>query len=180
MVTTNVTEIEPKQYVAYGLHNLRSIPQVQEHLSEEQIEAVEVVGSVLPFKTNNYVTDDLIDWNNVPNDPMFILNFPQKKMLYPGHYVAMKAALGTDDKAHIKEVADAIRMKLNPHPAGQLEHNIPELDGTRLRGMQHKYDQTVFVLSKPGANMPCVLHVLLPLAAICRLVGRSQDCHERS
>jgi len=31
---------------------------------------MEVVGNVLPFKTNNYVVEQLIDWNNIPNDPI--------------------------------------------------------------------------------------------------------------
>jgi hypothetical protein len=34
-------------------------------LTPEQIEAIEVVGNVLPFKTNNYVVDELIDWANL-------------------------------------------------------------------------------------------------------------------
>jgi len=43
----------------------------------------------------------------------------------------------------IRPVADRIRLKLNPHPAGQLEHNVPRLDGTPLPGLQHKYKETV-------------------------------------
>ena len=34
------------------------------------------VASVLPFRTNNYVVDNLIDWNNIPDDPIFQLTFP--------------------------------------------------------------------------------------------------------
>jgi L-lysine 2,3-aminomutase len=30
-------------------------------------------------------------------------------------------------------------MKLNPHPAGQLELNVPRINGHPIRGMQHKY-----------------------------------------
>ena len=29
-------------------------------------------------KQTNYVIEQLIDWNNVPGDPMFNLTFPQK------------------------------------------------------------------------------------------------------
>ena len=39
---------------------------------------MEVVGNVLPFKANNYVIEQLIDWNNVPGDSMFNLTFPPK------------------------------------------------------------------------------------------------------
>ena len=61
---------------------------------------MEVVGNVLPFKTNNYVVEQLIDWDNVPNDPMYVLTFPQKGMLIPEHYEKMASTLrsGADKK----------------------------------------------------------------------------------
>ena len=64
-------------YKSYMLHNYKSLPQI-ENLSEDLIEAIDVVGSVLPFKTNNYVVENLIDWSNIPDDPIFILTFPTK------------------------------------------------------------------------------------------------------
>ena len=33
--------------------------------------------SVLPMRANNYVIDELIDWSNIPDDPIFQLVFPQ-------------------------------------------------------------------------------------------------------
>ena len=44
------------------------------------------VAHVLPFRVNNYVIDELIDWNAVPADPLFQLTFPQPDMLLPEHY----------------------------------------------------------------------------------------------
>ena len=77
-------------YKVYSLANFRSIPQM-EKLTEEQKFEIEVVGQVLPFKTNNFVVDELIDWDRVPEDPLFILNFPQRGMLLPEHYDRMAA-----------------------------------------------------------------------------------------
>jgi KamA family protein len=132
------------------LHNFKNIPQL-ELISSELIEAIETVGSVLPFKTNNYVVDNLIDWNNVPDDPMFKLTFPQKDMLIPAHYQEMKSVINNGaDKAAIKEAANKIRLTLNPHPAGQLEHNIPMIEGEKLYGMQHKYRETVLFFPSQG------------------------------
>jgi len=73
-------EFPVKNYKAYSLHNFRDIPQM-EKLTEEQRFAIEVVGSVLPFKANNYVIDELIDWDKAPDDPMFILTFPIRELL---------------------------------------------------------------------------------------------------
>jgi KamA family protein len=139
------------RYKAYTLGNFRDIPQVKEHLSEDQIFAIDVVARVLPFKTNSYVVDELIDWDDVPNDPIFVLNFPQQDMLEPEHFEAMAELVRNDaPKAAIDKLAHSIRMTLNPHPAGQLEHNVPELDGVKLTGMQHKYRETVLFFPSNG------------------------------
>ena len=138
------------KYNSFMLHNFKNIPQIQS-ISSELIEAIEVVGSVLPFKTNNYVVDNLIDWNNIPNDPIFTLTFPQKDMLLPNHYEMMERIIKSEsDKQKIKEAANEIRLQLNPHPAGQLDHNVPMIDGEKLFGMQHKYRETVLFFPSQG------------------------------
>ena len=43
--------------------------------------AVRAVATVLPFRTNTYVTEELIDWDLAPDDPMYRLVFPQPDML---------------------------------------------------------------------------------------------------
>ena len=137
-------------YRSYMLHNFKSIPQVQ-NLPEDLIEAIEVVGSVLPFKTNNYVVENLINWDEVPNDPIFKLTFPQKEMLLPYNYKKMEALVKNNaPKSAVKAVANDIRLELNPHPAGQLEYNIPMIEGEKLFGMQHKYRETVLFFPSQG------------------------------
>src|SRR5690606_23290261 len=104
-----------------------------------------------PFKVNTYVIDELIQWENVPNDPIFTLTFPQKDMLHPRHYAIVDKALKSGmPKNELKQLVNKIRLKLNPHPAGQMEHNVPELNGTKLTGIQHKYDQTVLFFPNHG------------------------------
>ncbi len=138
------------KYNSFMLHNFKNIPQLKT-VSPEIIEAIEIVGSVLPFKTNNYVIDNLINWKNVPDDPMFKLTFPQKDMLIPEHYAKMKSVIDSgSDKQTIKKAADEIRLQLNPHPAGQLEHNVPIIEGEKLYGMQHKYRETVLFFPSQG------------------------------
>ena len=139
---------------SYTLANFRDLPQIQK-LSEEKQFEMEVVGNVLPFKANNYVIEQLIDWNNVPNDSMYVLTFPQKGMLKPEHYDKMASALKSGkDKKEISEIANEIRLQLNPHPAGQMELNVPQLkDGTKLYGMQHKYKETCLFF--PSQSQTC-------------------------
>jgi len=141
---------ESHKYKAYSLNNFRDIPQM-ERLPEEIKFDIEVVGQVLPFKANNFVVDHLIDWDRVPADPLFLLTFPQRDMLLPHHYEEMAALLkGGADRAELKAAANRIRLQLNPHPAGQISHNIPSLDGENLDGMQHKYRETVLFFPSQG------------------------------
>ncbi|MBN1779589.1 lysine 2,3-aminomutase [bacterium] len=142
--------IAPRKYMAYMLHNFKKIPQIQT-LSPEQIFAIEVVAHILPFKTNNYVVEQLIDWNNVPDDPMFILNFPQKNMLSPEHFDRMAGLISENaDPVVIRDTAHEIRMELNPQPDGQMERNRPIHKGKPIRGMQHKYRETVLFFPSQG------------------------------
>jgi KamA family protein len=138
-----------QKYQAWTLHNIERLPQFQ-RLSADQQEALRVVGEVLPFKTNQYVVEQLIDWDAGEKDPMFVLTFPQAGMLRPHHYSAMAAAVASGDRVAIDAQAEAIRRQLNPHPAGQLEHNVPELYGRPLAGMQHKYRETVLFFPSNG------------------------------
>lgn len=143
---------KPK-FESYQLNNFRDIPQLQK-LDAQQKFDIEVVGHVLPFKVNNYVIAQLIDWDRVPDDPIFALTFPQKDMLSPAHYDEMAALLKSGaDKNALREAANRIRMQLNPHPAGQADHNVPVFGGEPLNGMQHKYKQTVLFF--PSQSQTC-------------------------
>jgi KamA family protein len=138
------------KYQTYTLHNFKQIPQI-ENLSEDDILSIEVVGHILPFRTNNYVVNELIDWDNFSEDPMFILNFPQKGMIGEDDFNHMASLIkGGADKDVLRSEANIIREKLNPHPAGQLEYNVPELDGQKLTGVQHKYRETMLFFPSQG------------------------------
>jgi KamA family protein len=141
--------MNPKIYHPYGLHNYREIPQMAS-LPPEALEAIDVTGRVLPFKTNNYVVDELIDWSDIPDDPIFTLTFPRRRMLDPRHYRRVKQLIDAAAPADaLKAEVDRIRLALNPNPAGQ-EHNVPMLGDVKLKGVQHKYRETVLFFPSQG------------------------------
>jgi Lysine 2,3-aminomutase len=94
--------MENKKYRNYILRNYNDLPQLSK-LSEEEKEAVGIVGQVLPFKSNNYVVEELIDWNNVPNDPIYTLTFPRKEMLSKTNYTQVKKLLDDNDTEGLKK-----------------------------------------------------------------------------
>ena len=148
-----MTNKEQSKYKVYTLRNFKEIPQVKKHLSASNIKDIEVVGNVLPFKVNNYVIDELINWENIPEDPIFQLTFPQKGMLSEEHFRKMEQCLEAEpDRQTLKSVANEIRFELNPNPAGQA-HNVPELGGQKLTGLQHKYKETVLFF--PSNSQTC-------------------------
>ncbi|VFQ46230.1 KamA family radical SAM protein [Desulfoluna butyratoxydans] len=143
--------IKPKSYKAFTTRNIDTIPQF-EALPSEIHDAIQVVSRVMPFRANNYVTDELIDWSNPEADPIFKLVFPQKGMMAVDDYdaLAAKCAAG-EPEAALRAAARNIQLKMNPHPAGQMELNVPKCDlGQSINGIQHKYKETVLFFPTQG------------------------------
>ncbi|MBM96363.1 MAG: lysine 2,3-aminomutase [Oceanospirillaceae bacterium] len=146
----DLTEFEAKPFKVYTHRHLDKIA-VLERLTEEQRFETKVVSSILPFRVNDYVIDELIDWDKVPNDPIFQLTFPQKEMLAPEAYDRVADLMRNDaPKEELQAAIDDIRAELNPHPAGQMDLNVPRLDNEPLPGMQHKYRETVLFFPSQG------------------------------
>ena len=153
---TDIQQVVPEpreaenRFRAFGARHLDTLTQ-RAGLSDAERLAVRAVATVLPFRTNSYVLDELIDWEAAPDDPMYRLVFPQPDML-PGSDVSRMAGLLSENapESRIQAAAHEIRMRLNPHPAGQLLLNGPRLDGRPLPGLQHKYAETVLFFPKQG------------------------------
>ncbi len=142
--------INPRKMRFYGLKDIDNIPQLKV-LSEDERFAIKVVSHVLPFRTNNYVIEELIDWDKVPDDPLFQLTFMQKDMLSNEQFDAMADVLRKKSSiAEINQAADDIRLELNPHPAGQMTINIPSMGEEPVQGVQHKYRETCLIFPSSG------------------------------
>ena len=139
------------QFKVYTHKDIDRIAQLQA-LPESVLFEMKVVSSILPFRVNQYVIENLIDWSDVPNDPLYQLTFPQKDMLPPKLYQQMAQLMQENaPRAQIQSLATALRAELNPQPSGQLEMNVPlDSDGKRLNGLQHKYRETVLFFPTQG------------------------------
>ena len=141
---------EAQEYIVYTERHLDQIRQLA-CLTDSYRFAMKVVASIFPFRVNKYVVDNLIDWGNVPEDPIFQLTFPQPEMLKPEHFDQMERLMKSGaGKAEIYALAARLRKELNPHPADQWQLNVPSLDGQRLEGIQHKYPETVLFFPPQG------------------------------
>ncbi len=141
--------LKTKKYQAITLNNIETIPQFSKLSPDQKIE-LEVLSSVFPFRSNNYVVEELIDWKNIPADPMFQLTFPQRGMLEQEQLEYLIELRRRGTSAQFSEAVRNIQTSLNPHPAGQLKYNVPTFEGRALKGIQHKYEETVLFFPRQG------------------------------
>lgn len=122
-------------------------------LSKEFIQELNILTLIFPFKVNNYVLDELIDWDNWENDPIFRLVFPNRKMLSKSQFDKLYNDYQKNDAFLLKETIKNIWNQLNPHAEGQLDLNVPVLNGEKLFGIQHQYQETA--LAFPSRGQTC-------------------------
>jgi len=151
--TTSSANGSRPRFKAYGRRHIDRIRQLGK-LSRDQLIALRVASAVLPFRVNDYVLEELIDWGNIPSDPIYQLTFPQAEMLDRVDYLCLRNLLmtGTDPEL-IQQHVHEIQMRMNPHPNGQMELNVPSVNGHELPGCQHKYRETVLFF--PPAGQTC-------------------------
>lgn len=150
VVNVQPPEFLPRKFKVYQHRQLDKIEALKK-VPEDMLFEMKVVANVLPFRVNEYVFNELIDWDNVPNDPVFQLVFPQREMLDPSAYDRMAALMRSGGTTkEIFNLAEQLRAEMNPHPAGQTEMNVPTVDGEQLEGMQHKYRETVLFFPSQG------------------------------
>ncbi len=142
-----------ERYRVFTRDDVDEIPDLRA-LSRTERQTMRAVSAVLPFRVNEYVIRELIDWSAVPDDPIFRLVFPQPGMLRP-HQLSEILGLvraGVPEEV-VAGTARKIQLQLNVHPAGQKAYNVPRLDGKPLQGLQHKYRETVLFF--PAAGQSC-------------------------
>jgi KamA family protein len=147
-----MSQLNPKKIELYEIKDIDRLPQLQKLSTADRL-AMKAVAQVLPFRVNNYVVEELIDWEKIPDDPIFRLTFPQKEMLAAESLDKVVWHLQNSPPEDLRQVVNTIRAQLNPHPGGQAEHNIPTLDGKQVPGIQHKYPETVLIF--PTAGQTC-------------------------
>ncbi|QHS63372.1 KamA family radical SAM protein [Chitinophaga agri] len=140
------------KYKSYSIGNIHNIPGINV-LEDSMIEDIKLVAEIYPFKTNNYVLENLIDWDNFVNDPIFRLNFPAREMLTNEDFEQLRLGRERMSVDEYQQLINDIRVGLNPHPAGQSSFNIPFDNGVKLEGIQHKYKTTVLFF--PSHNQTC-------------------------
>lgn len=147
--TARVPAKHVPKYISYDNkrldHVLETLP-----ISSAEKQSIQLACRVFPFKVNDYVLNHLINWDNIPDDPMYRLLFPRREMLQPEDASSLEAITKREaGKEEITAEVLRIRGRMNPHPANQ-QNNQPLHDNNRLEGLQHKYKETLLFFPKQG------------------------------
>jgi KamA family protein len=101
--------------------------------------------------------NELIDWANAEEDPLFRLNFPCREMLLPHHFgMIQNQLLNGSPKAELVQTIQAIRRGLNPYSVVNMDDTMPAINGRKHRGIVHSYPETVLFF--PAEGQMCHAH----------------------
>lgn len=122
-----------------------------QRLPREVRDDLKALCAVFPFRVNRYVVNRLIDWDRAPDDPIYQLTFPQPTMLRREELHRVRELVDDPDRAdELNGLVRELHESMNPHPAGQMDLNVPTLEGDPVDGMQHKYRESVLFFPSQG------------------------------
>ncbi|PVZ72057.1 hypothetical protein [Pelagibaculum spongiae] len=100
---------------------------------------LQVISGLLPFYCSEYQLQ-LIDWQNVPNDPMFQLLFPQPAMLHCKLYdLASTLVSKVKNSSELNHSLLKLRSHITPISPKYIVDHTPLFEGRRVYGIQHKF-----------------------------------------
>ncbi|HAA23615.1 MAG TPA: lysine 2,3-aminomutase [Cytophagales bacterium] len=122
----------------YNLQRFRESPYFA-RLSSLQQAHFDLLTRVFHFKTNQYVLDHLIDWENLEDDPLYRLNFLQPAMLPQHEYELLNQMMGQgltpqEEAAYVEQLRHRVTPELK-HP----KKTLPQQEGQWIRGVYRAF-----------------------------------------
>jgi KamA family protein len=137
----------------YRSYSRRDIPALTERfgIDKDLAAGIDLAAAVFPFKTNEFVLTEMIDWKQLPDDPMFRLSFPHPDMLSPETLQTLRHLDRQGaSREQWRQTIRSIHRAMNPHPGDQITRNAPFATETNPGGIQHKYAETVLFFPPEG------------------------------
>ena len=135
--------------INYNNRTFSSTPYYQ-RLPPEEKRSFDLLSRVFHFKVNNYVLENLIDWDQVPQDPVYQYVFPKPEMIGEEGF----ELLANVTKPGMPESVQAtflqrIRTKLRPQYTYSPESQPKDKEGTPLKGMYSNFPTIVSLFPAP-------------------------------
>jgi L-lysine 2,3-aminomutase len=136
------------KYISYNNHSFKKT-KYYNRLSKAQQDDFDLLSNIFYFKTNNYVLDNLIDWDNLEEDPMFRLNFLHKNILSEADYQHLlglyKAGASIDA---LQPFIELVRKKTTPQIPYD-EKCFPTSGGERIKGLYRSFNNVISLFPDP-------------------------------
>ncbi|KZS39007.1 hypothetical protein AWE51_10595 [Aquimarina aggregata] len=139
------------KFISYNNNSFKKT-EYYTRLPEKEREVFDILSSVFHFKVNTYVLEHLINWDAIPNDPIYKLIFPRKEMLPITDYKALQLLYqsGLEEKT-LMPFIQKVKKKMYPE-VKHCETSIPKVDGVRVRGMYSNFGTIVSLFPDPMAK----------------------------
>lgn len=136
------------QFISYSNSTFKNT-KYYEYLPDEQKEEFNILTSIFHFKVNNYVLENLIDWQCIPDDPIYKLVFPRPEMLAPADFDFLKKLYrkGLEEKM-LDPFIQLLKQKMTPS-VNHCESSIPKMNEERLKGMYSNFSTIVSLFPDP-------------------------------
>lgn len=139
------------KFISYNNTSFKKT-QYYQKLPEQEREIFDILSSVFHFKVNTYVLEQLINWDMVPNDPIYKLIFPRKEMLPEEdyRYLSLLYQSGLDQKT-LMPFMEKVKQKMYPE-VKSIASSVPKVNGKRVRGMYSNFGTIVSLFPDPMAK----------------------------
>lgn len=136
------------KYISYNNNSFKKT-KYYDRLSKAQQDDFDLLSNIFYFKTNNYVLDNLIDWDNLEEDPMFRLNFLHKNILSEQDYQHLLSLYqaGASIKV-LQPFIELIRKKTIPQIPYD-EKCFPTSGGERIKGLYRSFNNVISLFPDP-------------------------------
>lgn len=136
------------KYISYNATSFKKTHYYQNMPAAEQL-SFAVLTTVFHFKINNYVLENLIDWDNIPNDPIYQLSFPRKQMLSALEYSQLSLLVEHDAPTEqIGDFVQQVKQRLYPE-LKQVDNCFITHEGKTLTGMYRNFDTIINLCPDP-------------------------------
>ena len=121
-----------------------------EKLPPAEKRSFDLLSKVFHFKVNNYVLENLIDWNNVPNDPIYQYIFPKREMIGEEGFELLANLSKTGMPQAVQaNFVQRIRSGMRPKYTYTPESQPRDTDGSTLKGMYSNFPTIVSLFPAP-------------------------------
>ncbi len=121
------------------------IPEIM-HLTLQQKLDLKAASWIIPFKTNKYIINELIEWSNIPQDPMYqlTLNYPELLDEIDLHHIQKMQSASLLPKELQSQGEKILQKILAPYFASLVESTVSQKRNIIL-GLIHHFPHTVLL-----------------------------------